>query len=123
MGTSATAPPTWPDVPPGASLPRLGSCVGRGGRLDLRVLDQEPEGLGLAEREPEALELVAALQQASDGLGRAPGVLRPPRGPPAPARPPAAQASPGRDRRGQERAAHRALGVRPEVGGELLVIP
>src|SRR5262249_48396586 len=71
MGTSATAPPTLARRMVGRvsfSLGRL-SRLAIGRRLDLRVLNEERDRFGLAECQPHPVELVAALEQAPDGLG------------------------------------------------------
>src|SRR5262245_13596612 len=81
IGISATAPPT-PARPAAGGLSRIsappvarGSWLARGGRLDLRVLDEQRQGLRLAERQAKPVQLVPALQQAPDGLGGAPRVV------------------------------------------------
>src|SRR5262249_37998914 len=81
IGISATAPPASArravggfmsiSAPSGARS----DWLARGGRLDLRLLDEQRHGLRLAERQPEPVQLVPPLQQAPDGLGRAPRVV------------------------------------------------
>src|SRR5215475_9259517 len=125
MGTSATAPPTLARRAVGRvsfSLGRFGRLtVGR--RLDLRVLDEERDGLGLAERQPHPVELVAALEQAPDGLGRAPRFLGQPRDLRVHVRLGGGDLLARRDGLEEEGAAHRALALGPELRRQLLVVP
>ena len=87
------------------------------------MLDEKRQGLGLAERQPQPLQLVAPLEHAPDGLGRAariPGQARDLR---VHVRLADGQLLPRGDGLEEERPAHRALGVRPQLGRELLIVP
>src|SRR5215813_12777515 len=119
IGTSPTAPPTWPDLPSGMSIAWCDVV----GRFDLRVLDEQRQDFRLAERQAEPVQLVAPLEQAPDGLGRPPRLLGQARHLGVHVRLAGGQLLARGNGLEEQRAAHGALRVGPQLAGELLVVP
>ena len=128
MGMSATAPPTLARAVIGRFIPwrpwpwRRGGSIRRPARS--ARARRGAQGLGLAERQPQPVQLVAPLEHGSGSPGA--------RGPESRASraisastsaSPTVSSSRVGDGLEEERPAHRALGVRPQLGRELLVVP